>query len=98
MVEATVPTWESEDAYWRNTIQSRPYWAAGTTYDDWRPAYQYGYESAVQYRGRTWDTSLETDLERGWDSYPERANDAEWTWNRVKDAVRDAWNRLTVTK
>ena len=37
-------TWNDEDTWWRNNYSSRPY-AAGRTYEDFRPAYQYGFES-----------------------------------------------------
>jgi hypothetical protein len=97
MATAHVPTWEREDEYWRGAFRARPYCPDDSTYDDWRPAYRYGYESAVRYQGRPWDDSLEEELRAGWDRYPERTN-REWSWQRAKDAVRDAWNRLTVTK
>jgi hypothetical protein len=97
MAATHVPTWEKEDEYWRGAFRTRPYCPDDSTYDDWRPAYRYGYESAVRYQGRPWDDSLEEELRTGWDRYPERAN-REWSWQRAKDAVRDAWNRLTVTK
>ncbi|HET9228431.1 MAG TPA: hypothetical protein VFR31_17275, partial [Thermoanaerobaculia bacterium] len=81
--------WSNEDTYWRNNFSTRPY-ASGRTYDDLSPAYRYGYDSANQYRGRSWN-EVENDLERGWD----RAKGAtRSTWQEVKDAVRDAWHRV----
>jgi hypothetical protein len=97
MATVHVPTWEKEDEYWRAEFPSRPYFDDDTTYDDWRPAYRYGYDSAVRYPDRAWDETLEDELREGWDRYPERT-DRSWTWERVKQAVRDAWNRLTVSK
>jgi hypothetical protein len=97
MATVHVPTWEQEDAYWRGTFRSRPYCPDDAAYDDWRPAYRYGYDSAVRYQGRSWDDTLEEELRTGWDRYPDR-RDRNWTWERVKHAVQDAWNRLTVTK
>jgi hypothetical protein len=97
MADVHTPTWEMEDEYWRGAFRSRPYYVNETTYDDWRPAYRYGYESAVRYDGRIWDDRLEDELRSEWDRYPERT-DRDWSWQRVKDAVRDAWNRLRVTK
>jgi hypothetical protein len=84
--------WDDEDRYWRNEYASRPY-GAGSTYDQWRPAYRFGYESASRYRGRSWD-EVEDDLERDWDTYSER-DDNRSTWQQIKDAVRDAWDRVT---
>ncbi len=82
---------------WRGAFRSRPYCADETTYDDWRPAYRYGFDSAVRHGGRPWDDTLEKELESEWEGYSKR-NSLEWGWHRVKDAVRDAWNRIKVTK
>lgn len=84
-------TWQDEDTYWRENYRTRPY--AGGQYDDWRPAYRFGYESANRYSGRSWD-DVERDLEREWDTYEYRT-DTRSTWQQVKDAARDAWNRVT---
>ncbi|HEX6865053.1 MAG TPA: hypothetical protein VF414_19640 [Thermoanaerobaculia bacterium] len=81
--------WEDEDSYWRNNYSSRPY-SSGRTYDDLSPAYRYGYESANQYRGRSWNEA-ESDLERGWEKAKGASRGA---WQDVKDAVRDAWHRV----
>ena len=37
-------TCNDEDNWWRNNFSSRPY-ASGRNYEDFRPAYQYGFES-----------------------------------------------------
>ncbi len=82
-------SWQTEDNYWRNNYSTKPY-AAGRTYDDLSPAYRYGYDSANQYRGRTWKEA-ENDLERGWDKAKGASRSA---WADVKDAVRDGWHRV----
>ena len=82
--------WDDEDRYWRENYSSRPY-AGGTTYDLVRPGYRYGYESAQRYRGRSW-ADVETDLERDWDNYQHRGTS---TWQQIKAAARDAWDRVT---
>jgi hypothetical protein len=83
-------TWDEEDLWWQNNFASRPY-AAGRGYENFRPAYRYGYESGTHYMGRTWD-DVESDLRSGWDRYEHRGKS---TWEEIKDAVRDAWNRVT---
>ena len=83
-------SWTDEDEYWRSNDSTRPY-ASGRSYDDYQPAYRYGYEAADRYRGRSW-TDVESDLERGWDSYESRGTS---TWQQMKNAVRDAWERVT---
>jgi hypothetical protein len=82
--------WDEEELYWRQNYASRPY-ASGSDYDTLAPGYRYGYESANQYRGRSWN-DVESDLERGWNSYQYRGTS---TWDKVKNAVRDAWDRVT---
>ena len=86
------PTWEEEESWWRGNYASRPY-ATGRSYEEFRPAYQYGYRCATQYMGRTWDEA-EPDLRSGWDKF-EGKGPGGAKWENVKDAVRDAWHRIT---
>jgi hypothetical protein len=86
------PTWEQEDVYWRENFPSRAY-AAGHTYEDYRGAYRYGYESGTHSLGRKW-SDVEEDLRTGWDKFEgKRAGGA--AWENVKDAVKEAWARIT---
>jgi hypothetical protein len=85
--------WDDDDAYWQANYSTRPY-ATGRDYESLRPGYRYGYESAGRYSGRQW-TDVERDLERDWSNYPHRGTS---TWQQVKDAVRDAWDRVTGRK
>ena len=81
-------TWNDEDNWWRNNFTSRPY-ATGRNYEDFRPAYQYGFESGQHHLGRKWN-DVETDLRSGWEKF-EGKKGAGGTWESVKDAVKDAW-------
>ena len=84
--------WNAEDTYWKSNYKSRPYAsAAGREYDYYRPGYRYGYESASRYQDRQWD-DVESELERDYAKYEHRG---QTTWEQIKDAVRDAWNRVT---
>src|SRR5215207_11085068 len=48
--EAVNPT--NEDAYWRENYSTRPYYESGYSYDeDYRPAYEYGWQSRSQHAG-----------------------------------------------
>jgi hypothetical protein len=85
-------TWNDEDNWWRNNFSSRPY-ATGRNYDDFRPAYQYGFEAGQHHLGRKWD-EVESDLKSGWEKFEGRRG-AGSTWDSVKAAVRDAWHRIT---
>jgi len=84
--------WEDEDSYWRTNFGSRAYGSSGTyDYEYYQPGYRYGFESANRYRDRDWK-DVEADLRSGWNSYQYRGNS---TWENIKDAVRDAWDRVT---
>jgi hypothetical protein len=62
------------------------------TYDQFRPAYRYGYDLATddRYRGRDWD-EIEMDVRSRWD---ERN---PGTWERFKTSVRHAWEEIKDT-
>lgn len=85
-------TWETEDSWWRDNFNARPY-ATGGDYDRYRPAYRYGTEAATHHMGRKWD-EVEGDLRSGWDRYEHRGAHHS-AWDEVKEAVRDAWHRVT---
>jgi hypothetical protein len=82
--------WTTEDQYWRTNWSTRPYVTADRGYDYYRPGYEYGYEAANRYRGREWN-DVESDLRSGWDRFEHRGQS---TWEHMKEAVRDAWNRV----
>jgi hypothetical protein len=71
-------------------LLDRPY-ASGSTYDEYRPAYEYGWSSYSMYPGRRFD-EVESDLSREWERTKRRV---ELTWERAKHATRDAWNRVS---
>jgi hypothetical protein len=81
-----------EEAYWRKTYSARPYYRAGRTYEEYQPAYRYGWESASwpEYRNRKFE-EVETDLERGWDTAKSKTKEG---WREVREATRDAWYRV----
>jgi hypothetical protein len=87
--EAVNPT--EEDAYWRANHASRPYFKTGKTYDDYSPAYKYGWESAgrPEYAGRRFE-DVENDLSRGWDKVKGKTQNE---WAEMKHATRDAFDR-----
>lgn len=80
-----------EDAYWRDNYASRPYVSAGSTYDDYSPAYRYGVDAYARHPGRSFD-DVESDLGRDWGT-ARGASSLEW--DRAKHATRDAWQRLS---
>jgi hypothetical protein len=65
----------------------------GYTYNDYVPAYRYGYDLATNehYSGRNW-SEFEMEAQRDWESrHPDSA------WDDFKDAIRHAWDRVRNT-
>ena len=83
--------WQDEELYWRDNYRTRPYAAITPDYNIWRGAYRYGFEAARQYEGRPWE-DIEPELAHGWSAYEHRGTS---TWDQIKAAVRDAWDRVT---
>jgi uncharacterized protein YcfJ len=83
MVDPTV-----EDAYWRESHVKQPYYSKGREYDVYAPAYRTGYEGRAKYDGRSFD-EVETDLENDY-----KRRNGKLDWIDVKDATRNAWNRV----
>jgi hypothetical protein len=90
---ATTTDWASEDEYWRNNYGSRPYARADLAYEHYQPAYRYGYESAGRLGTSRWD-EVEGELQAGWEVDAERG-ERHGAWASVRDAVKDAWDRVT---
>jgi hypothetical protein len=81
---------DPDDLYFRSHWQDN-YSYSGGTFQELEPAYRYGLSMAgsTVYHGRPWE-HVETELRETWQhSYPDSA------WDRVKDAVREGWNRVT---
>lgn len=79
-----------EDAYWRESLESRPYYEPGDTYDDYAPAYRAGWEARTQYPDRDWD-HVENEVGSTWDK---SKGGSRLEWPRAKLAARDAWHRV----
>ena len=90
VAEAIDPT--VEEAYWRDNFASRPY-AAGSTFDDYAPAYRYGWETYPQFAGVPFE-EVEPQLRSQW-SY--RRGDSDLDWDQAKFAAKDSWQRLSDT-
>lgn len=78
------------DTHFRSHWQSN-YASAGGRYEDYDPAYRYGWSMAsdASYRGRPWN-DVEPELRSTWESrHPQSA------WDRFKAAIREGWDRMT---
>ncbi|MBD8528516.1 YsnF/AvaK domain-containing protein [Massilia sp. CFBP 13647] len=83
----------SDDDYYRNHFTST-YGTTGGSYDDYAPAYSYGSEMArnQKYSGRQWN-DVENDLRTDWSS--RSGSRAGSTWEKMKDAVKSGWDKMT---
>jgi hypothetical protein len=63
------------------------YFRAGSEWEDYEPAYRYGYDTFEQYGGQDFD-DVEAELAQGWNT-TRRAS--RLGWGEAREAVRDAW-------
>jgi uncharacterized protein (TIGR02284 family) len=85
--EGVNPT--AEEAYWRDAYSGEPYYETGRTFDDYAPAYSYGWSAWGVYPG-TFD-QVESDLARDW---AERKGASPLSWDQARPATRAAWDRV----
>ncbi len=81
-----------EEAHWKETYTSRPYYKKGQTYDDYSPAYRTGYEGYSTYapQGLTYEEA-EPHLRS---NYETRYGKRSMGWDDVRPAAQDAWLRV----
>ena len=89
VAEGVDPTAENE--YWKQNYSKRPYVAAGSSYDDYGPAYGYAASSYKQHAGKSFD-DVESTLSSDWER---TKGTSKLTWEHAKAAVRDGWERMT---
>jgi hypothetical protein len=76
------------DAVFRDHFQNGTY-ASQNSYDQFRPAYQYGYRLATDqsYQGKSWN-EVEPEARQRWDEQN------PGTWDQFKDSVYYAWQEI----
>ena len=79
-----------EEAYWEENYSSRPYYDEEVAYDEYAPAYRFGWEARSRFADRPY-AEVESELQRDWEE-SERSEQLEW--ERAQPAVRDAWDRI----
>jgi len=86
--EGQAKTFEVYDPDFRTHYQT-VFSKGGRTYNDYMPAYRYGYTLAVdpRYRNSDW-TVIEPEARRSWSQSHQGA------WEDFKDAVRHAWDKV----
>lgn len=86
--EAINPT--AEDAYWRDAYQREPYYTAGRSYDDYRPAYELGWSSAAEHGPDARFEAVEPALAERWQA---RQAMGGLGWGEARPATQAAWQR-----
>jgi len=84
------PTAEHE--FWRKEFANRPYFTPGTPYEQYGPAFQYGWESYANHNQKVKTfQDVESQLCRDWES---RRGQSKLSWTHAKRAAQDAWQRV----
>lgn len=79
----------AEKEFWRKEYQARPYYTQGTPYEQYGPAYQYGWESHAAHKDKPFK-DVEEQLGQKWEQH---RGTSKLTWNHAKEAAQDAWQR-----
>ncbi len=79
-----------EDDYWRKNHSTKSY-ASGSTYDEYGPAYRYGWETRAKHPNDKRFSDVESDLRKDWDR---ARGQSQLGWDRAKHATQAAWDRI----
>jgi hypothetical protein len=80
----------TEETYWREHHASQPYADKQRSYEDYAPAYRFGYDAATKHTGKRFE-EIEEDVALNYEkSRPESA----LPWDHARPAVKAAWDRL----
>lgn len=88
IAEVVNPTAYTE--HFQKTYNTTSYYNKERDWNDYEPAYKYGYDQYGSYAGRKFD-DVEGDLERSWNST--KAN-TDLAWNEARGAVKDGWHYI----
>jgi hypothetical protein len=81
--------YNATDRFYQARFDQADYRDTAFSFDDYRNAYRYGTYARTTYPNRSWDPTLESDLEKGWDHFK---GASKLTWAKAKAATRDAWH------
>jgi len=84
------PTLEFE--FWRNEFGNRPYVAVGSSYEQYAPAYRYGWESYQSFAAKGCHfNEVEAELGHDWNHH---RGLSKLSWESARNATQDAWRRV----
>jgi hypothetical protein len=79
-----------EDAYWSQNYCKRPYYDPSIPYEEYRPAYRYGWEARAIHSRCAFE-AVEAELKMNWESARAQSTLSS---EKAMAAVRDAWDRV----
>lgn len=84
----------AEHAYWRHHFRHRPYYVAGTDYEDYAHAYECGWQAYLHHgaAGKSFEEH-EPELLHDWQ---QRAVNSRLTWEHARPAAYEAWMRMKI--
>ncbi|MCI4568052.1 hypothetical protein [Lysobacter sp. CFH 32150] len=88
-VEASDPA-DNYIEHFHSSYHNAAYYKGGRDWNDYAPAYRFGYDSYRHYRGQDFE-DVEHALARDWNSV--RAG-SRLAWDEARGAVRDSWHYL----
>ena len=88
IAEAINPT--EYGAHFEREFERRVPAGAAHGWDDYAPAYRYGYDTHGRHAGRRFE-DVEAELERGWDA---ARGDSRLDWAGAREPVQQGWQHL----
>ncbi len=88
IAEAVNPT--DYDDHFKKSYTTTSYYKSDRDWNDYQPAYRYGYDTYSANRGKTFDT-VEPQLERDWNT---RRGESRLAWADARGAVKDGWHHI----
>ncbi len=82
---------DEEDAHWRKTHQSEPYYDREYTYEDYEPGYRVGYSGYGVHANKGGFDDIEPDLRA---EYERSRGQSKLDWEKARPASRAAWERV----
>ncbi len=81
----------AEHGFWRRHFAERRYVRARACYEEYAPAYQYGWESKIGHGDKSFEQA-ESTLRDDWYKIKGKCM---LGWEDAREAVRDAWDRVS---
>ena len=96
-LRASIRAPTAEKKYWENAYKNRPYYRSGRTFDQYEPAYRYGWENATspEFSDKSFEET-ESVLNQRWAA--QAGSQTRPSWNDSREPARDAWNRIRANR